>query len=109
MAGLWETWINSKTNNILNSYTIITTEANPMMKIIHNKKKRMPVILKEENYENWLTSFNKEISSKLLVSFNESEMEAYTISKLITAKGMNQNVPEVIKPYTYPGVEPHFG
>ena len=33
-------------------------------------------------------------------------MEAYTISRLITAKGENPNVPAVVKPFKYNNLEP---
>jgi hypothetical protein len=42
----------------------------------------------------------------LLVPFDEKKMEAYTISKLITAKDQNANVPAVIKPFQYNALEP---
>ena len=45
MAGLWDTWKDSKTAEVLQTYSVITVKANPLMEQIHNKKKRMPVIL----------------------------------------------------------------
>ena len=53
-AGLWSNWTDKSTGQIVNSYTIITTEANPFMAEIHNSKKRMPVILTKENENLWL-------------------------------------------------------
>lgn len=53
-AGLYSTWKEPETGNIVNSYSIITTEANELMSEIHNNKKRMPVILKEQDRKNWL-------------------------------------------------------
>lgn len=60
MAGLWNEWTNLQTGEILNTYTILTTAANEMMSIIHNSKKRMPMILKQEEEALWLG--NKEVS-----------------------------------------------
>nr|WP_315176590.1 SOS response-associated peptidase family protein [uncultured Flavobacterium sp.] len=37
-----------------NTYTIVTTEANPLMVEIHNIKKRMPIILRSEDEQKWL-------------------------------------------------------
>ena len=54
MAGLWSLWIDPDTDEEMITYTIITTEANPLMKIVHNKKKRMPVILTKESDQLWL-------------------------------------------------------
>lgn len=110
MAGLWEDWTNKETQEKIFTFTIITTKANPMMEIIHNKKKRMPVILKPEHYYDWISkSIDKDLSMKLLEPFDENQMEAYTISRLITSKDRNPNTPEVIKPYKYEELDSTFG
>ena len=49
-AGLWSQW-NGPNGEELESCTIVTTAANPVIKEIHN---RMPVILAEDCYEDWL-------------------------------------------------------
>ena len=53
-AGLYSEWADVTTGEIKNTYTIITTEANSLMSEIHNTKKRMPVILKQEDEQRWL-------------------------------------------------------
>lgn len=53
-AGLWSNWTDPNTGEIIGSYTILTTEANELMSRIHNSKKRMPIIVKPEEYELWL-------------------------------------------------------
>ncbi|MCC6816145.1 MAG: SOS response-associated peptidase [Saprospiraceae bacterium] len=67
-AGLWSTWVNKETGEIVNSYTILTTEANELMAEIHNSKKRMPVIINHNDYESWLNLDN--------VSFDSVELYA---------------------------------
>ena len=54
-AGLYNNWVDKQTGEIINTYTIITTEANELMATIHNTKKRMPMVLTEENENNWLS------------------------------------------------------
>lgn len=54
-AGIWSEWVNKETGEIIKSYSIITTEANQLMREIHNSKKRMPVILTKNNENDWLT------------------------------------------------------
>ncbi|MBZ9629758.1 SOS response-associated peptidase [Salegentibacter sp. LM13S] len=54
-AGIYSSWTNPQTNELINSYSIITTEANELMSEIHNNKKRMPVVLKKEDQSNWLS------------------------------------------------------
>jgi putative SOS response-associated peptidase YedK len=51
-AGLWEYW---EGEHLINSCTIITTRANPLLQTIHD---RMPVILTEPDYATWLNSGN---------------------------------------------------
>ncbi|AOW20748.1 SOS response-associated peptidase [Urechidicola croceus] len=38
----------------LNSYSMVTTQANELMSEIHNTKQRMPIILKKEDEQSWL-------------------------------------------------------
>ncbi len=54
-AGLYSTWVDKSTGEIRNTYTIVTTEANPFFAEIHNSKKRMPVILSPEREKDWLS------------------------------------------------------
>ena len=49
-AGLWSTW-RSDTGEAVDSFTIITTEANDLVKPIHD---RMPLIVPAERYSDWL-------------------------------------------------------
>ena len=103
IAGLWESWKNKEIEENVFSYTVITTKANPLMEQIHNKKKRMPVILPKEIERLWINdSISKDQAKELLVPFSEYDMEVYTISRLITSKTQDPDVPEVIQPYTYP-------
>lgn len=53
-AGIYSSWKNPLSNELINSYSIITTEANELMSEIHNNKKRMPVVLRKEDRMNWL-------------------------------------------------------
>ncbi len=107
MAGLWDCWLNKTAGEKVYSFVIITTEANPLMAKIHNKKKRMPAILSKNDEQKWISKIiTKEETMELLKPFNEKEMEAYTISKLITAKGEDPNVPQVLKPFQYNNLEP---
>jgi putative SOS response-associated peptidase YedK len=109
-AGLWDSWQDPITNKTIQTCTIITTAANTLLAIIHNQKKRMPVILEKNSEQLWITpGLEKDQAESLLKPYTDKEMHAYTISKLITARGKNPNISEVIQPFQYPGVEPFFG
>jgi putative SOS response-associated peptidase YedK len=92
-AGLFEHWI-SPQNEHIDSCTIITTEANEMMKQYHQ---RMPVIIPIEHIAVWL---NPEIQDEnellpLLKPFPSDEMDAYPVSKLVNTP--RNNSPACIK------------
>ena len=62
LAGLWNQWTDKTTGEILNTYTILTKEANELMAEIHNSQKRMPIVLSQNNEMDWLTG--KEVSTE---------------------------------------------
>ncbi len=104
-AGIWEEWVNEQSGEILHSYSIITCEANSLAARIHNTKKRMPVILDENSSGNWLdTAAPAGTRLDLLSPYNTAEMDAYSISKLITSRQADTNTPEVLEPFSYPGL-----
>ncbi len=45
MAGIYNPWTDQDTKITTNIFAIVTTEANTLMKQIHNSKERMPTIL----------------------------------------------------------------
>ena len=51
-AGLWGAWKHPDTGDWLQSFTIITTDANELMEPVHT---RMPVILHPKDYDRWLS------------------------------------------------------
>lgn len=53
-AGLYSHWTDKSTGEIINTYTILTTEANKLMSQIHNNKKRMPIIVSALSELSWL-------------------------------------------------------
>ena len=79
MAGLWEQSMNPNLDKPVESFTIITTKANPMMAEIHNTKERMPVILAPDSYQQWLTG-SISVAKDLLAPYPETAMTAYKIS-----------------------------
>jgi putative SOS response-associated peptidase YedK len=50
-AGLYEWWPGNPTTPAIESYTIITTQANEAVAKLHE---RMPVILDQRDYDAWL-------------------------------------------------------
>jgi len=72
LAGIWDKWQNQATGAESQTFSVITTEANPLMVQIHNIKKRMPVILPVENEKKWIgTNLKKTDIESLLKPYNE--------------------------------------
>lgn len=102
LAGLYSTWTDRSTGHTMQTYSVLTTTANPLMSTIHNSKKRMPVIIPKEFEKDWLNvNLTRDDVMAFCQPINDSEMSAYTISKLITKKGADTNVPEVMKQEQY--------
>jgi putative SOS response-associated peptidase YedK len=82
-AGLWDRWRNGDAEP-LESCTIVTTEANELMRSLHD---RMPVILPEENYAQWLDPKNEDVPAlqSLLRPYPPAEMTAFPISTLVNS------------------------
>jgi putative SOS response-associated peptidase YedK len=106
LAGIWDSWLNKSTGEILTTFSIITTEANPLLERIHNTRKRMPVILPRDDERAWLVPGlgDRELAA-MLRPYDEREMDAYPVSKLVTARGRSSNVPEVIERFDYDELE----
>jgi putative SOS response-associated peptidase YedK len=100
-AGIWDAWIIKETNETLKTFSIITTQANPLLAEIHNTKRRMPIILRQEDERKWLSDIPLEEAMGLLAPYDEKAMETHTVSKLITTRGISTNVPEVMSPFRY--------
>jgi len=83
MAGLYQPWTDIETGEHVNTFAIITTEANSLMQQVHNSKKRMPTILKEELAYEWLFgNLDEERINELAATiYPAEEMEACSIAK----------------------------
>ncbi|MFC2112685.1 SOS response-associated peptidase [Bacteroidota bacterium] len=102
MAGLYENWTDRETGEMIRTCTIITTAANSMMEKIHNTKKRMPLILGPGDEKFWIDpDLSPEKAYSYLKPVAAEQMAAHTISKLITKRGVDKNVPELVQPVSY--------
>ena len=54
LAGVFDCWIDRDSDEVVMTYSVITTEANPMMRHVNNRDCRMPVILHDGDEERWL-------------------------------------------------------
>ena len=106
LGAVYEEWLNKATGEIVNSFSIITTEANPLMEKIHNLKKRMPLILHQKDEAAWVNpDLPRAEIAELIKPFPQEKMEAHTISKDANSTRNNRNVPEILEPVAYPELD----
>jgi putative SOS response-associated peptidase YedK len=100
---IYEEWVNRASGELIRSFAIVTTPANPLMEKIHNSKMRMPLILQRKDEQDWINpELPLEKVKQLIQPFDEKKMEAYTVSRLVNNPRNNRNVAEAMVPVEYP-------
>lgn len=100
-GGIYDRWVNTDTGEVKESFSIITTPANSMMEVIHNSKKRMPLIISEDKQQEWLNETETEAIKSLMVPFPTERMMAYPISKNISQRSIEKDVPQTLVAQEY--------
>ena len=73
------------------------------MALIHNSKLRMPVIIPEGMERKWLDrDLTKDEVMEICRPAPEEFLEDHPVSRLITSRGSQTNVPEVWAKHDYP-------
>ncbi|MGD0337461.1 MAG: SOS response-associated peptidase [Bacteroidota bacterium] len=93
-AGLFSIWKNPAGEEFP-TFTIITTTPNELMSRLHS---RMPVILPEERFEQWLDRGFRNMTelAKSLTPYPARDMKAYPVSKLVN--NSQNDTPKCITP-----------
>lgn len=73
-GGIWDSWVESESGEIINTFSIITTQANELMSYVHNTKERMSLIIRKENEKDWLNAESKEEIESLLQAYETNDM-----------------------------------
>ncbi|MEI8271512.1 MAG: SOS response-associated peptidase [Paludibacter sp.] len=103
LGSVFDSWFDSSTAKTHNTFSIVTTAANPLMEMIHNQKKRMPLILSTNEAQQWLTpDLRSEQIMQLMKPFDERLMKAHSISRIASKSLANRNIPDIWLPVDYP-------
>ncbi len=95
MAGIWETWEDKSSGEIIDSCAILTTEAGGLVKDIHD---RMPVIIDREGYQEWLDQGVQTRDRLNIRQVSEDNMEAWPVSsKVNSPKNNNPELTAALK------------
>ncbi|AMR31725.1 hypothetical protein A0256_09960 [Mucilaginibacter sp. PAMC 26640] len=97
MAGIWQPFTDAATGETIATTAIVTTEANPLMRVIHNSKMRMPTILPDDMAKEWLLGdlSEEQITGLATYQIPYDEMTACTIQDNF------RELPEPDEPYIY--------
>jgi putative SOS response-associated peptidase YedK len=108
MPGLYATWTDRSTGEIILSYTMLTTAANALLKKVHNGGEhpgRMPLVIERDLENIWLNpaSTEKEISEVLAYKIPASHLKAWPVH---TIRGKNARTgPDVLEEWEeYKGI-----
>jgi len=93
-AGIWESR-DSPNDGIVESCSILTTTANPLMRSIHD---RMPVILQHQDLGLWLDRSVKDPTKlqRLYTPYPEELMTEWSVSRLVNSPAHDSN--DCVKP-----------
>jgi putative SOS response-associated peptidase YedK len=104
LGGLWSEWTDKQTGEVIKTCSILTTPANELMTEIHNTKKRMPLILTQQYWDIWFDdSANEDNLKGVMQPFPEGILQCHEISKIISKRGVETNIPEIQKPVNEQG------
>lgn len=106
LAVIYNFWEYEKENKkiVHKTFSVITTDANPLLARIHNSKQRMPVILWPQDEERWLDpELPRDQIMPLFKPYPDNELTAYPVARLLHT-GFS-NVPEILNPASYDEVD----
>jgi putative SOS response-associated peptidase YedK len=93
-AGLWDRWKDPVSREPLETFTVITCDANELLKPMHD---RMPVIVPPRDYERWLQPGDPERPPlDLLRPFPEEQMVAWKVDRKVGS--VRNDTPDCVKP-----------
>lgn len=93
-AGIWERWTQEGTSKSIDTFAIVTTSPNEVMRPIHN---RMPAILRPSDYAAWLRRDTPiETAVSLLHSYDSQDMEAHPVSSKVNSP--RHDSPDCVEP-----------
>ncbi len=80
LAGIYETWQND--DQVIPTFTLLTTESNPLLKFINNTSDQMPVIIDPDHEHIWLSDrpFDDPTVTSSLQPFDETQMKALRLT-----------------------------
>lgn len=102
LAGLYDDWVDPESSETVRTFTILTTEANPLMAQIHNSKLRMPLIIAPDDEARWLDPTLSKEEVKAMMKPYTGKLIAHTISQDANSRDEEKrNLPTNLEPVLY--------
>ncbi len=103
LAGLFSWWEDPDRGEVIKSFCIVTTAANPLMAAIHNSQKRMPLILPSTTEKEWIRENARPGElRRLMLPFDETRMHAHPVSAAIGLPNASPSDGRLIEPVELP-------
>lgn len=112
LGGVWQKW--KFEEQVRYTFTIVTTDPNPMMAYIHNEPKasetpRMPFIVPKALEQHWISpELPEDEIIPMIGPFPEEAMTSYPVTRL-RGKAYPGNIPEIMKEVSYPELKSDQG
>ncbi len=91
-AGLWDQWHNKETGERIKSCTMIITQPNDFIAEVHD---RMPVLLKPEQFDHWLSGA---MGVDELKPAPNDYLQRWPVSKRVNSSKADKDDPSLIEP-----------
>jgi len=111
VAGIWRTWQSKEKDVTRNTLSMVTTDANPLCRKVHNKPKasegpRQLAMLDNASALEWISlDSGEEQLKKVIRVFPENELDAFPVKKLFHQSGRTRislNDPDCLEMASFP-------
>jgi putative SOS response-associated peptidase YedK len=112
IGGVWDRW--KFGDEVRHTFTIVTTDPNPMLAYIHNEPKasatpRMPFVVSPAHEKTWISpDLAEDDILPLITPYPEDRMTSHTVDRL-RGKAYPGNVPAIMEPREYPDLQSEQG
>jgi len=97
LGGIYNIWEDRESGSLFPTYAVVTTPANKLMEEIHNSKKRMPLIVPQQDWGRWFDPASP--VGELLQPYPEGALKCHEISRTISQRGADTNTPQIQEPF----------
>ncbi len=95
---VYSDWVDKSTGEVIRTFAVLTTAANELMAEIHNKKKRMPVIIPPDRREWWMAPRTRNELQEYFVPYPDGYLAAHKVTRNMYKRGYDADTPEILQP-----------